>query len=299
MTKLDYICRSFKKQTHKKYESYVINAIWQKLDNEEVEFVTQQVVCTKNGHKLFDLYFPQIQLAVEVNEKYHDNDLQRKIDTKRRELIKEAIQENAVLDAVGNICIKDVNITMNQVQRSLKEVNKDIDEIVNEIQQKFSKLSDKHWYFTNEEKAKQIKKRGKLISGDHFSNLIYEIINLVYGQNKTNYGNWSFYRSIINPTLSQPKQESYKGWVNKLENNNQDFYMNHVSGTLKAAQEKIDLERKRGHETVFLFARWKDSLGVKSRRFMGVYELQGIVNVNGVYKLHWKLVSKELNIPVI
>lgn len=73
-TKLDYIVRSLSRGTNKKYETYVINSIWNKINNSEVEFVTQQYVKDSEGNiRYIDMYFPQIKFAIEVDEWYHNS----------------------------------------------------------------------------------------------------------------------------------------------------------------------------------------------------------------------------------
>ena len=73
-TKLDYIVRSLSRGTNKKYETYVINSIWNKINNSEVEFATQQYVKDSEGNiRYIDMYFPQIKFAIEVDEWYHNS----------------------------------------------------------------------------------------------------------------------------------------------------------------------------------------------------------------------------------
>ena len=70
--KLDYISRLFSKISHKRTESYVINRLWNKLDDTRIQFVLQQYVLRKEGkYALADVYLPQLKLSVEVNEPYH------------------------------------------------------------------------------------------------------------------------------------------------------------------------------------------------------------------------------------
>ena len=85
--KQEYLYRMFSHHTKdKEKENYVVNAIWQRLDDLNIKPVTQQYVhfSKSNRYALIDLYFPQINYGVECDEAYHkDNTLKdaaREID---------------------------------------------------------------------------------------------------------------------------------------------------------------------------------------------------------------------------
>lgn len=72
LEKRDYLVKTLSRTKRKDYENYIINAIWHKLDNMELKPVSQQYVKFKNGnYALMDLYFPQLQIAIEVDEACH------------------------------------------------------------------------------------------------------------------------------------------------------------------------------------------------------------------------------------
>lgn len=83
--KKNYIATSFKKMAHKKYEYYCISRIIHRLNRMDVEFTTQQLFSRKDGRRaLADLYFPQLNWSVEIDENYHlsnkSTDEERTID---------------------------------------------------------------------------------------------------------------------------------------------------------------------------------------------------------------------------
>ena len=85
--KQEYLYRMFSHHTKdKEKENYVVNAIWQRLDDLNIKPVTQQYVhfSKSNRYALIDLYFPQINYGVECDEAHHkDNkfkDAAREID---------------------------------------------------------------------------------------------------------------------------------------------------------------------------------------------------------------------------
>ena len=89
MDKKDYILAQFRRTWNKKYENYCIERIYNKLDNLNIEFSTQQMFRRKNGKiALVDLYFPQLVIGVEIDEEYHKSqeeaDVERENDVYER-----------------------------------------------------------------------------------------------------------------------------------------------------------------------------------------------------------------------
>ena len=72
MDKKEYIVNQLKRTFHKKYENYCITRIIHKLDNEYIQFITQQLFKRK-GKKiaLADLYLPQVNVQIEIDEGHH------------------------------------------------------------------------------------------------------------------------------------------------------------------------------------------------------------------------------------
>lgn len=69
---MEYMERLFFHIKHKKTESYVIHRIWDKLDDPRIEFVTQQRILLPDGkYALADLFLPQLNVFVEINEPFH------------------------------------------------------------------------------------------------------------------------------------------------------------------------------------------------------------------------------------
>ena len=67
-TKLDYITKQLRRTHNKKYENYVVTGIWHRLNDPTLKFVTQQYVMRPDGRALTDMYFPQLQVHIEVDE---------------------------------------------------------------------------------------------------------------------------------------------------------------------------------------------------------------------------------------
>lgn len=62
-----------RKNKNKKYEAYVVTRIIHLLNDFTIKFATQQYVTRPEGRALTDLYFPQFNLHIEVDEGHHFN----------------------------------------------------------------------------------------------------------------------------------------------------------------------------------------------------------------------------------
>ena len=88
MEKIDYLSVMFNKRTKNKiYENFIVNTIYALIDNSNLTPITQQAVkCNGNLYK-FDLYFPQINYGIEIDEKQHENEKNKEADRKRTQNI--------------------------------------------------------------------------------------------------------------------------------------------------------------------------------------------------------------------
>lgn len=94
--RLDHIAYMLNVRTNRKaYENFIVNAIYTKVGNPELMPVTQQYVRNPNDSRryyLLDLYFPQINFGVEIDERQHCNQTNKLLDDVRDEDIKSAIE---------------------------------------------------------------------------------------------------------------------------------------------------------------------------------------------------------------
>ena len=92
--KANYVANSLSKMKHKRWELYVISRVIHLLDDLEIEFICQQVVLPDDGGRKFaDLYFPQFNIYLEVNERGgHSKEVDQKLDK---------VRQGEILRAVG------------------------------------------------------------------------------------------------------------------------------------------------------------------------------------------------------
>lgn len=127
--KADYIASSLSKIKHKKWELYIISRIVHILNDPEIEFVCQQLVLRGNDERaLVDLYFPQFNICLEINERdSHAGDKEKALDKARNSEIIKAL--GAELFIIKNFTDKDEKIT----DASLDKIHAEVDDFVQNL----------------------------------------------------------------------------------------------------------------------------------------------------------------------
>lgn len=132
MNKYDYVKRQLAKTNKKNDENYIITRIWHLLDNYDIKINTQQyVIRTEKSGKieygLIDLYFPQFNLAIEIDEAHHKSDLNQTLGE---------IRKNDIINAL------DCEFIRIDATQSIEKIHEKIDQIV----QKINLLIKEKWF---------------------------------------------------------------------------------------------------------------------------------------------------------
>ena len=136
--KKQYLIRTLSRTRRKDYENYVINRVWNKLDDLNIKPVTQQYIKRNdNEYALLDLYFPQVNINVECNETYHKAKQQEEKDKSR------TIDILRVLSAI-EIEPQQKVVTINE-DSTIEEINNQVDTIVKEIRSQYIKNGCPAW----------------------------------------------------------------------------------------------------------------------------------------------------------
>lgn len=106
-SELDYYARMLQKIQTKKHEVYAISRILHRLDDSEVELVTQQAVHTSEGLALLDLYLPQFAIAIEVDELHHFSSLGKEADRAREQRVLDLASLEFVRLNIGSLKTRD------------------------------------------------------------------------------------------------------------------------------------------------------------------------------------------------
>jgi len=143
------------KVKHKQYEHFVISKIIHELCDTDVKLVSQQLVRRPSGRALLDLYFPQINVSLEIDEPQHENERRKNEDALRSRDIIEATnlteKRIKVLDQVGRL-------------RSLAELASQTDDFLQYVSSKVEEARIQGcwqpWDFDNELTSKPHLERG-------------------------------------------------------------------------------------------------------------------------------------------
>lgn len=267
MDKVEYLIKTFSRTKRKDYENYIINAIWQKIDYLHIRPVTQQYVKgIDNEYYLIDLYFPQINVGVEVDEAFHKKNVEA--DLKRELTIEEklsSIREDNLFQ------LKRVDATL-----PLPELTKRIETVASEIKEIIAKNSITEWD-TDVSAANQIKEKGYISVDDFYRfRLITDVANQLFFKNYKGYQQ-AIFKTLINnepaqvwfPTISTEEKKEHTQWLNYL---NEDWsVITEVNIREDGQAMNHDLRELR-----VVFAKIKNNFGVFRYRYIGNFRLMDI-----------------------
>jgi hypothetical protein len=273
MNKLDYLRKTFAHAKGKEFENYVINQIWAKVEEFGLYPVTQQYVKRPNGYALLDLYFPQIIFAIEVNENYHKRII--RTDEMRIEDIFGSIPE------IDIVSIKEDNY---------ENVKTQIKNTVNKIESKVKKLGPFSWEDNWKEKEYDNKisaarKKGKLNVSDSIGFKKIQVTNDIFNMDLSDgflrYGN-SFFKKSNNEYIWFPHLTKQKDWENNVSD---DWNMISEKYIGKNNLPKLDEDKTLDKNILrHTFAKYKDSLGEISYRFIGIFKIKEVIDGTRIYE---------------
>lgn len=252
---LDYYATIFKKIRNKKYEFFVISRIVHFLNDRELEFTTQQLIRTKEGRFLLDLYFPQLKIVIEVDESYHTCD---------RQIAKDEKRDKAVVEAT-NVVIKRIGVA----GQSFDDVNSKIDSMVRVIQQKKKELQDASQFvpfvYGQKYETEYWLEKGKLSVSDDARFRTHVDVARLFGKNYKGHQ-----QALINLDDSHsvwfPKLYENGDWDNKLSADGTKIEMRKVSGGRFSAKEIREVKS-------YVFAHHRDEFGKIYYAFKGLFEV--------------------------
>ncbi|PRY81416.1 AbaSI family restriction endonuclease [Alkalibacterium olivapovliticus] len=285
MDKVEYLIKTFSRTRRKDYENYILNAVWQKINFLNMRPVTQQYVKGENNeYYLIDLYFPQINVGVEVDEAFHKNNIES--DLKRELTIEEklsSIREASLFE------LKRIDATL-----PLQNLMERIDIVAAEIKEKIVDMKISKWD-TDVSIKERIKKNGYLSIDDFYRfRVITDVANQLFFKNYKGYQKASFVVNVDDevaqvwfPTISTEAKEEHNQWLNYL---NEDWSV--------ITEENIREDGKTTNHQIgdlrVVFAKIKDNFGKFSYRYIGNFRLEEISEDNKVRR--YQKVSDRLYI---
>lgn len=275
MNKLDFIARQFSRAEKKRYEHYVVTRIWHLLDDLTIKFVTQQYVSRPEGRALTDIFFPQLQIHIEIDEGHHKNQIES-----------DKLREADIINATGHEVIR-VDVT-----KDIEEINNQITLIIQRLKKKKSNIAYfKSWDIDAELNPKTFIEQGYIdLNDDCAFKTMVDAANCFGSDYKP--------MSIWKGGVRHPKENGKEIWFPKLYRNGK--WNNSISsdeGEIKELCEipeivipHIDSVLKKGIYKRIVFARVKSPLGDTMYRFKGEYELDK-EKTNYTEGLLWRRIS--------
>ena len=275
--KLEYMERLFAKISKKKTESYVISRIWHQLNDDRVKFVVQQYIRrTQDKYALADLYLPQLNIFIEINEPFHKNNVE--VDRIRNEeIVNKTHSELHVIDC--GFVTKGENGQDEIHWKSFDEIHRQVTDVVRVIKQRISELGDgfKPWDDESTLTVEYHRTKSYLKVEDNECLRTTDDVAAVFGTKPKHRG---FLRAS-GAAVPDKKDEiiwwpntDHTLWYNELSEDGMYIY--------EYPKEKNKSTTPAGHleqwlsapeETRITFLRYKDDLGFCFYRFVGVFRL--------------------------
>ncbi len=299
MDKFDYLAHMFNIRTKgKKYENFIVNAIYNRVNNKELVPVTQQYVRNVNDTRkyyLLDLYFPQINYGIEVDEGQHLSKINICNDKERENAIKQAIscEEGRIAVFNSDRTIKSLNEIEAQIDKQVARIN----ELILEKERKDNRSLK--WQ-TNDELKQLIVKNGIFKTSDEVEySGITEIYNITGHKAKQLRRcfmklNKDFYLWV--PTLAIKLGEGVVKSVNNYEN----YLTEDWSEIIEIDKTGKRFETKPGDycedRKRVVFMKMKDRFGRNCVKFIGVFQAEYADVEDDVLRRHYKRFSESVDI---
>jgi very-short-patch-repair endonuclease len=293
--KFDYISRTLSRTKRKEYENYVVNAIWNRLDNLDIKPVSQQYIDNPDkgrGHFFIDLYFPQVNIGIECDEAHHD--VQKEEDLKRELSIFQMLRK--VSDTTNYKAL-----LVQVFDQSLEDIERQINSHVLVIKKAFDLLQYngklKRWDFDMDAREYFGEKTEISITDDIDFRTIVEACSVIFG---TNYDGmqlgWFF------PKFADTRQNDYIAWFPKLavdgkarvRNFNNQLSQDGLTITeYNEKGEDMTVRTEKGRLPRITFAYATDKVTRQSGyRFVGIFQYQE--TIKGVN--HYKRIADKFQI---
>ena len=224
LDELTYYAKLLTKLRNKKYEFYVVSRIIHLLNDTEIQFTTQQVVRKNDGRRyLIDLYFPQFQIAVEIDESHHlSNEEADRV--REREIVTSA-------DVKIFFRIKCDN------NSNLASVHQQIDELINEIRLQKDNGNFKPYSYQDEFSVEKWLKVGRLRIDDGAKFRTHADVLRLFGKDYT------LHQASISPLNEKvqvwfPKLYKNNDWVNSIDNGGKEINQTKVGNAMEIKEIK-------------------------------------------------------------
>lgn len=259
MNKYHYIKSQLAKTNKKNDENYVVTRIWNRIDNLDVKFVTQQYVKrdTEKKYALTDMYFPQFKLHIEINEAHH-----------QKQIKQDEIRESDIISDRGHK-IEEINVT-----KDIHEIHEDIDKIVTWIHDKIrSDPTFIPWDIEKEMAPETYIEKGFMELKDNVvfrtqadAGRCFGITSVAPKQAKMEHP----YMDDIDIWFPQSKN---KVWENTISKDEKIIRSKKKNANIAENQKYIENETNKYRPKRLIFFQDIDKLGAKLYKFKGLFQI--------------------------
>lgn len=258
MDKLEFITRQLAKAQNKRYEHYVVHRIHTLLNDLRIKFVTQQFVSRPEGRAMTDMFFPQLEIHIEIDEGFH-----------KYHIDADKLREMDIVNATGHQVLR-VDVT-----KSIEDIISNIDEIVTAIRNRIDSAANFiPWDIEAELNPQTYIERGYIDVKDNVAFRTMVDGANCFGLKIKPRGIWNGGRKHgvePNTLIWFPKLYQNKDWNNEMSDDGQ--VITEMSEDPARVRIEIDRVRKASEFTRIVFPRFKGALGDYMYRFTGKYEL--------------------------
>ena len=289
--KLEYVIKTLSRTRRKDWENYVVNAVWNRLNDWGVKPVSQQYIRKNGKGYLIDLYFPQVNIGIECDEAHHLRcegvDHQREID-----IIDylDQVSEGGKADSYKAIHIRNFYAdTGERIANPIdfeRQINACVDMVRAVVARKRAVQEFHEW--TQPVSAEQyFLGKDKIDVGDRIGfRRISDACNVLFG---TRYS--SMQRSYFMPsTMRERYGDEYLLWFPKLAIEGKAVahgWNNRLSEdglTIVQYNEREDVQGPEDPKKRVTLAQVKDPItGYREYRFFGVFEFRGLDDGKEIY----------------
>ena len=292
--KLDYITRLFRKISNKRFEAYVIQRIWDLLNDNRIRFVTQQYFRRDEAGKyaLTDLYLPQINMIIEIDEGQHiANEYQDAL--RSEDIMQIKVVEGVHIERIA-LCDKNTlkAFTMDEVHQQIDAVVKKIKDAVAQMGNEFQPWENDLWT------PEYYKRKGcfRVADDDYIKSI--DDAAAVFDTKAKHRG---FLRAASFPV---PNKESVivwcpaknnKQWSNDLVVEGGQTFIYEYNNDSKKRAKHVQNHVGKASEIRITFFREKDELGFNFYKFVGVFVIDKTESLKH-NKCVWVKISDEYTI---
>lgn len=299
--KKDYIATRFKKMAHKKYEYYCISRIIHRLNRMDVEFTTQQLFLRKDGRRaLADLYFPQFNWSVEIDENYHlfnkSADEERTIDIEYDDkLIREKMRS---LEEIVDTPIEILHVDVSN-KKTIDDINCQCDEIVKKIEFRIEEMGDAFIPWTSPYSDPEFGKNKKMIKvSDNVRFKTMRAVGFAIFNRSFPHGGSYFalqkdeHIYVWFPKLKLEEEDASYKYINTYSADGKYIYESSAEDNDCFVKEALDNDEK---EIRYVFPGYRNYLKKWMYKFKGVYQLDIKLTKEKNVRV-WKKAADEIDL---